>query len=258
MRRTQTNLDTSTIPPCLLPYLESAYLYDSSCSAAARTIYVDGDSKAFLKIAGAGKLARERLMTEWLHTRGFAPKVLEYISAAGQDFLLTEALDGEDGISRRYIQSPKRLAAVFGESLRRIHRLPVRDCPIQNRTGEMVSESEANISRGYKDDAIIPEAFGEAVQLYSTLTAWGTDDVVLHGDYCLPNIILRDFTLSGFVDLGTGGVGDRHYDLFWGIWTLRYNLGTDAHRSIFLDAYGRQDLDPHRLELCRLLAGFTY
>jgi len=81
--------------------------------------------------------------------------------------------------------------------------------------------------------------------------------VVLQGDYCLPNILLRDFRLEGFVDLGTGGVGDRHYDLFWGIWTLAYNLKTDRYKDVFLDAYGRQELDPERLELSRLLAGFT-
>jgi kanamycin kinase len=53
------------------------------------------------------------------------------------------------------------------------------------------------------------------------------------------------------------GVGDRHYDLFWGIWTLNYNLKTDKYKDIFLDAYGRSLIDFDRLELCRLLAGLT-
>ena len=38
----------------------------------------------------------------------------------------------------------------------------------------------------------------------------------LHGDYCLPNLIMRDFQLEGFIDLGYGGIGDLHYDLYWG------------------------------------------
>jgi kanamycin kinase len=68
---------------------------------------------------------------------------------------------------------------------------------------------------------------------------------------------MQDDKLTGFVDLGSGGVGDRHYDVFWGIWTLEYNLKTDIYKDAFLDAYGRQDFAPDRLELCRLLAGFT-
>ena len=46
------------------------------------------------------------------------------------------------------------------------------------------------------------------------------DHVVMHGDYCLPNLILSDARLSGFIDLGNGGVGDRHCDLYWGLWAL--------------------------------------
>lgn len=63
-------------------------------------------------------------------------------------------------------------------------------------------------------------------------------DTLLHGDYCLPNIMLDDWRFSGFIDLGNGGVGDRHVDLFWGIWSLQFNLKTDRYRDRFLDVYG--------------------
>jgi kanamycin kinase len=68
-------------------------------------------------------------------------------------------------------------------------------------------------------------------------------DTLLHGDYCLPNIILDNWKFSGFIDLGSGGVGDRHVDLFWAIWTLRYTLKTDQYRERFMDAYGRTKID---------------
>ena len=67
--------------------------------------------------------------------------------------------------------------------------------------------------------------------------------MLLHGDYCLPNIILNGWKLSGFIDVGSGGVGDRHIDIFWGAWTLWFNLKTDRYRSRFLDAYGRDKAD---------------
>ena len=67
-------------------------------------------------------------------------------------------------------------------------------------------------------------------------------DVLLHGDYCLPNILLDDWRFSGFIDVGSGGIGDRHIDLFWGIWSLEFNLKTDKYRGRFLDAYGREDV----------------
>ena len=65
-------------------------------------------------------------------------------------------------------------------------------------------------------------------------------DTLLHGDYCLPNIMLDNWRFSGFIDLDAGGVGDRHVDLFWGMWSLQFNLKTDRFRERFLDAYGRE------------------
>ena len=74
---------------------------------------------------------------------------------------------------------------------------------------------------------------------------------LLHSDYCLPNILLDRWRFSGFVDLDTGGVGDRHVDLFWAIWSLNYNLKTGKYRERFLDAYGREDVQE---ELFRVIA----
>ena len=74
-------------------------------------------------------------------------------------------------------------------------------------------------------------------------------DTLLHGDYCLPNIMLTDWQFSGFIDVGNGGVGDRHVDLFWGTWTLNFNLKTDRYRDRFLDAYGRDVIEPGMMDL---------
>ena len=74
-------------------------------------------------------------------------------------------------------------------------------------------------------------------------------DVLLHGDYCLPNVILDNWQFSGFVDVDSGGVGDRHIDLFWGIWSLGFNLKTQAYRDRFLDAYGRDRVDTEMLRV---------
>ena len=71
---------------------------------------------------------------------------------------------------------------------------------------------------------------------------------LLHGDYCLPNIILNDRRLSGFIDVGSGGLGDRHIDLFWGIWSLEFNLKTPRWKDRFLDAYGRELVQAELLE----------
>jgi kanamycin kinase len=59
------------------------------------------------------------------------------------------------------------------------------------------------------------------------------DNVIIHGDYCLPNIIMDNFSFKSFIDLGDGGLGDRHNDIYLGLWTLNYNLKTDTYRDLF-------------------------
>lgn len=76
---------------------------------------------------------------------------------------------------------------------------------------------------------------------------------LLHGDYCLPNILLDDWKFSGFIDLGGSGVGDRHIDIFWGVWTLFFNLKSNAYYERFLDTYGREAVEP---EILRTVAAF--
>ena len=46
-----------------------------------------------------------------------------------------------------------------------------------------------------------------------------------------------------------GVVGDRHIDLFWGAWTLNFNLKTDRYRDRFFDCYGRDAVDNELIKL---------
>ena len=76
-------------------------------------------------------------------------------------------------------------------------------------------------------------------------------DTLAHGDYCLPNVIFYNWKLSGLIDVGFGGVSDRHVDIFWGIWSLYHNLKTNAFANRFIDAYRRTLVDD---EVLRLIA----
>jgi kanamycin kinase len=50
------------------------------------------------------------------------------------------------------------------------------------------------------------------------------DEVLVHGDYCLPNVLL-DADGCYYLDVGEAGVGDRYIDMVAGIWSLGYNYG---------------------------------
>lgn len=78
-------------------------------------------------------------------------------------------------------------------------------------------------------------------------------DTLIHGDACLPNIIQDQGRFSAFIDFHMSGIGDRHIDLYWAIWSLQYNLKTDAWTDLFLDMYGREHISEEAL---RVVAAF--
>ena len=135
-----------------------------------------------------------------------------------------------------------------------LHSLPFSDCPIKNRTESYLSSAEYGYAHKRYDETLFPDnwEYSSPEEAWSIVRNRGGEleaDTLIHGDYCLPNIIFDGDGLSGFIDVGNGGIGDRHIDLFWGAWTLQFNLKTDRYRDYFFDAYGRSDIDFDRFSL---------
>ncbi len=241
------------IPERFEKMLYSSKVYDSSSSPEARVYFIEKDDGYFLKRAAKGSLLREAQMTEYFHSKKLAPAVLEYYSDEW-DWLLTEKVWGEDCIHPMYLDEPRRLCDKTAELLRMLHEEDYRNCPVMDRTAEYLETVEhvylqRSMSRPpeHKGFASVEEAYQEVVRNGKYLKA----DTLLHGDYCLPNIMLDQWEFSGFIDVDHGGVGDRHIDLYWGLWSLRYNLKTDQYRQRFLDVYGRDKVNE---EVFRVIA----
>lgn len=236
-------------------------VYDSSCSPEARVYFIDTDGGLFLKRAPKGTLARQALMTDYFHHKGLSTPVIAFESLQ-EDWLLTRCVPGKDCTHSRYTGDPKRLCDVTAELLRRLHDTEAGDCPVRDRTGEYLQNARHNWLGKKYDASLFPDNWGyqtpeEAWQVVHTQGRYLRKDTLLHGDYCLPNILLEDWRFSGFIDLGAAGMGDRHVDLFWGIWSLWFNLKTDALRDRFLDAYGRQQVNEEQLRVVAAIEVFT-
>ncbi len=246
MKRTLINASDLDLPQRIKPLVENAAVYDSSCSPEAKVIFIDKDGGYYLKCAEKGSLQKEALMTEYFYKKGIGTSVLDYFSEE-RDWLITERVKGEDCTYIDYISEPERLCDKIAALLRELHETDFSGCPIDH-TQDYLARAYENYEAGNYDASLFPDNWGyaSAEEAFKVLEENGRflrTDTLLHGDYCLPNIMLNDWQFSGFIDLGNGGVGDRHVDLFWGAWTLSFNLKTDKYRERFLDAYGRDKIE---------------
>ena len=163
-----------------------------------------------------------------------------------------------------YLADPVRLCDTTAHLLRQLHETDLAGCPIPDRTAHYMATAQRNYRKGMFDPSVLELSYPQ-MQNIRPEDAWRIaeengkylkNDTLLHGDYCLPNIILDNWNFSGFIDLGCGGAGDRHIDLFWGLWSLQFNLKTDKYRDRFLDAYGREKINPDLLPVIAAIETF--
>lgn len=252
MKRTKTSIDLRDFPAQLHPFLRGADVYDSSSHSNAAVLFIAPDH--YLKIDSRGELERESLMTDWFHRRGLGPEIVRYLSA-DRDYLLTRRVPGEDCLA--YLDDPERLCQVLARTLRKLHALFPDGLP-DSLLLERYLASAGDWSKGFWDEHVLMPEF----MIHSRDEAWEImqankhrlkHDTCIHGDFCMPNIILDGGRFRSFIDLAMAGSGDRHIDLYWAVWSLRHNLRTGRYTDYFLDLYGRDGFDH---DMLRVIAAF--
>jgi len=247
------------LPPQLSELTRNAQVYDSSCSNLARVYYIDSGAGLYLKTAPRGTLERQAQMTRFFASRGLSSQVLDYLQLEC-DWLLTEAVRGDDCIAERYLSDPARLCDTIAEVMVQLHSLPTDGCPDQNRTEEYLRSVQQGYEQGkfYTRDLagtgiIAPQ---QAYRLVMDNRGLFEQNCLIHGDFCLPNIMLDGWRFSGFIDLDHAGVGDRHIDIYWALWSLKFNLRTDIYAERFMQAYGKDRIDPRMLHIITAAEAF--
>jgi len=254
-------IDVNFLPDEIKSYLIGAEIYDASFKNA-KTYFIDRDGGYYLKIAPKNILEHQAVMMDYFHGKNMTARLYAFVSDNENDYMLMGRVKGESCLDEKYLSEPEKLAVVAGESLRRLHDINPDGCPKKNITSSMIKLAHENYKTnnydawmlGYADFNSPEEGYDFLCQNEHKLI----EDVHLHGDACLPNIMLDDFKFSGFIDFEGGGIGDRHFDLLWAIWSLQHNLKSNDYMGKFLDAYGRDKFDVDRYRLCIALQAFTW
>lgn len=165
-------------------------------------IIVNVDNEYILKISNNPMaLIREKKANDYLNGKVKVSKSIIYEEYNGKGYYLKTCVKGFPLCSPKYLKKPELVVDLLAEAINIIHSIKINDC-----------------------DYFSPEYKREDC----------TKEVYVHGDCCLPNILIYRNKVSGFIDMEGSGIGEPWIDYSWALWSLGYNLETDKYNDLFL------------------------
>ena len=252
-----------SLPRPLWPLVESRMWTHITIGESAADIFrLDGvrQPPLYLKVSPLRPwrdLLQEKERLEWLHGKLPVPEVLAYETDGREEYMILSALPGRDAASLCGVRSDDELVMLLAQGLRLIHAVPIEQCPFDMSLDQTINEAKRNERRGLVEDSNIdderrrPPAAELFEELLSTRPA-DEDLVFTHGDYCLPNVLIRGEEVTGFVDWGSAGIADRYKDIALVVESLQRNTGRDL-QTTFCKEYGLAKPSAQKIKYYSLL-----
>ena len=217
----------------------------------------------YLKISPkqpVSELLQEKNVLEWLSDKLPVAQILAFAEDDNNDYLLTSEIPGSDAASLGDSISKSELVKLLAQGLRMIHRVDIANCPFNRSLDKVIEIAGFNMQHNlvHEDDFDDIRRGKTAAEIYRELLLLKPRDedlVFTHGDYCLPNIIINNKEISGFIDLSRAGIADRYQDIALAIRSIRSNLGSDLEQQFFKE-YGIVTPDYNKIEYYKLLDEF--
>lgn len=205
-------------------------------------------------------LGKEKAVYDWLQGRLPVPEVLFFEQLPDQELLCMAMLPGQTLHACKELWPPRQTIEVYAHALRRLHALPWDEnapaLPLADRMQQARYHLENHLVDG--DDMEPANRSMSPEELYERLLGGmpATEDLVFtHGDYCFDNLLCSGENLSGFIDMGRGGVADRYQDIALAARSILHELGPQW-LGYFYQQYGLPSVDQQKIEFYMLLDEF--
>jgi aminoglycoside phosphotransferase/RimJ/RimL family protein N-acetyltransferase len=217
----------------------------------------------YLKIIEKEKtesLIPEKERLDWLKDKLPVPQFLYFSEDLEHEFMLISELPGLISCHSSFTDNLPEILTQIAFGLRLIHAVPIVHCPFNQSLDCKIKNAERRVQLGLVDEDDFDEKRQgrKSEELLTELKAnrpTSEELVFTHGDYCLPNIIIEQGKISGFIDWGRAGVADKYQDLALAARSIAYNFGRE-YVNTFFEAYGIEEIDQEKVEYFQLLDEF--
>lgn len=176
------------------------------------------DSVCFLKVGKIPTLTKEYASLIWLNGKLPVPKCLFFCNDGNYEYLLTSSMSGEMSCSEKNLKSPQKTIKLLAKGLIQLQKIEILECPFRNHLTYKLGLAEYNVKNKLLKDTPT-SAIGQKLKTYDEILKYLLENkpdeqlVFSHGDTSLPNIFIKDKSISGFIDVGECGVADKWFDI---------------------------------------------
>lgn len=175
----------------------------------------------------------EYLMSKWLQGRLPVPSIHSYCVDGDIAYILMSRIEGRMLCEKDVLDDYQSVIKLVSDTLKKLWTIDISDCPgkvslLSNRLKAARYNVEHNLIELRRME---PETFGkdgfknpEELLEFLENNRPKEDLVMTHGDFCLPNFMIKDGRISGIIDIGKAGPADRWQDIALALRTLLHNL----------------------------------
>ena len=179
----------------------------------------------------------------WLEGKLPVPKVLAYESESSFLYMLMSRVPGKMSCETYYLERPRELVHLLARALKLLWSVDIAGCPYDRNIDKELAEAKFQVENDLVDvDDAEPTTFRkDGFENPAELLHWLEthkpvyEPVLSHGDFCLPNIFIKDGEISGFIDLDACGVGDKWRDIALCYRSLKHNFDGTYGGKVYPD-----------------------
>lgn len=181
--------------------------------------YYDKNKTYYLKIEKVDSdVEREIGMYHWLKGQLTIPAIIYQKIIDNTSYLLMEKAEGEMLESLRLENKPELLVRLAALGIKRLQSIDIRSCKYDSTIEYKLQEARERIDQGLAiriDDSVYTKGMKTVEDVYRYLIEHKpTEELVFtHGDYCFNNYFTNGEDITGYIDMGRGGIGDKYQDI---------------------------------------------
>ncbi len=227
-----------------------AYLYKIICDNA----------NTYILKKQSSSLRNDYRNYKWLEGKIPVPKIIFYEQFQEYEFLCLSELKGktlDDYIDKK---KPSEIVSLYANTLKWLHSLQVDKNALVQCLDKRISIAEYNVKNNSVNVSAlqIENQTSEPNELFRkllTLKPASAELVFTHGDYCFDNIIFENNKLSGFIDIGNGGLADKYQDIALAVRSIEDNFSLEMV-DLFYKLYGLDNPNKNKIAFYMLLDEF--